>query len=300
MSGRFASRATRSPSSATHTAPCVGTPISHWVRSPSTQPATRSPTPAYKSTISTASSAPACSRAREARAPQDGVSIVSSDWLAQHLGVNPTYSAGFQGIGQITGSVALAVNAIASGAADYVLMHRALHNPPGRYHANPMQEARGAQQWTAPQGFFGPLAMIALPYNEYLQRYGARRESMAAVVVEARKNGARIPWSFWHDKPLSREDYLAAPMLVDPVCRYDCDIPVDGVAAFVFTSAERARDLPHPPVYVTGYASGAPIARRLPLHWPLDDIIDGGARDGAAALGTRRDLARRCRPASGL
>jgi acetyl-CoA acetyltransferase len=133
-------------------------------------------------------------------------------------------------------------------------------------------------QWTAPQGFFGPLAMIALPYNEYLQRFGARRESMAAVAVEARKNGARIPWSFWHDRPLSPDEYLQAPMLFDPVCRYDCDIPVDGVAAFVFTSAERAKDLPHPPVYVAGYAGGTPTRRRLPLHWPLDDILDGGAQ----------------------
>ena len=59
-------------------------------------------------------------------------------------------------------------------------------------------------QWTAPQGFFGPLAMIALPYNEYLQRYGATRDAMAAVLVEARKNGARIPWSYWHDQPAHR------------------------------------------------------------------------------------------------
>ena len=35
--------------------------------------------------------------------------------------------------------------------------------------------------------------MIALPYNEYLQRYGASREAMAAVLVEARKNGAAHP-----------------------------------------------------------------------------------------------------------
>jgi acetyl-CoA acetyltransferase len=208
---------------------------------------------------------------------EDGVSTVSSAWLAQHLGANPRYVAGFEGIGQITGSVGIAVNAVASGAADYVLFHRALHNPAGRYHANPMREARGPQQWTAPQGFFGPLAMIALPYNEYLQRFGATRESMAAVVVEARKNGARIPWSYWHDKPLSTDEYLSAPMLFDPVCRYDCDIPVDGVATFVFTSAERAKDLPHPPVYVAGYAAGTPTRRRLPLHWPLDDILDGGA-----------------------
>jgi acetyl-CoA acetyltransferase len=208
---------------------------------------------------------------------EDGVSVVTSAWLAEHLGADPNYVAGFDGIGQITGSVAIAVNALASGAADYVLFHRALHNPAGRYHANPMREVRGAMQWTAPQGFFGPLAMIALPFNEYLQRYGARRESMAAVAVEARKNGSRLPWSFWHDRPLDAAEYLSAPMLFDPVCRYDCDIPVDGVAAFIFTSADRARDLPHRPVYVAGYASGAPTRRRLPLHWPLDDIVEGGA-----------------------
>lgn len=209
---------------------------------------------------------------------EDGVSTVSSAWLAQHLGATPRYVAGFEGIGQITGSVGMAVNAIASGAADYVLLHRALHNPSGKYHANPMREARGQQQWTAPQGFFGPLAMIALPHNEYLQRYGARRESMAAVVVEARKNGARIPWSYWHDRPLAADEYLSAPLLFDPVCRYDCDIPVDGVAAFVLTSADRAKDGPHRPVYVTGYASGMPGRRRLPLHWPLDDIVEGGVQ----------------------
>jgi acetyl-CoA acetyltransferase len=207
---------------------------------------------------------------------EDGVSIVSPNWLAQSLGINPRYSAGFSGVGQLSGSVTLAVNAVASGAADYVVLHRALHNPQGKYHANPMREVHGAQQWTAPQGYFGPLAMIALPYNEYLQRFGARREAMAAVVVEARKNGARIPWSYWHDQPLTAEEYLDAPPIFDPVCRYDCDIPVDGVATFVFTTAERAKDMPHPPVYVAGYGMGAPTRHRLPLHWPLDDILDGG------------------------
>jgi acetyl-CoA acetyltransferase len=212
-----------------------------------------------------------------AHVAEDGISLVSPNWLAEHLGLNPRYAAGFQGMGQLPGSVAMAVNAVASGAADYVVVHRALHNPAGRYHGNPMTEARGAQQWTVPQGFFGPLAMIALAYNEYLQRYGAEREAMAAVVAEARKNGSRIPWSYWYEKPLSPDEYLAAPMINDPICRFDCDIPVDGVAAFVFTSAERAKDLPHPPVYVSGFASGSPTRRRLPLHWPLDDIMEVGA-----------------------
>jgi acetyl-CoA acetyltransferase len=190
--------------------------------------------------------------------------------------VNPCYAAGFQGYGQLPGAVSLAVNAVASGAANHVVVHRALHNPRGSYHSNPMQEARGSQQWTAPQGFFGPLAMIALAYNEYVQRYGASREAMAAVVAEARKNGSRLPWSYWSGKPLSPDEYLDAPMIDDPICRLDCDIPVDGVAAFVFTTAERARDLPQRPVYVAGYATGAPVRHRLPLHWPLDDIMEIG------------------------
>jgi acetyl-CoA acetyltransferase len=206
----------------------------------------------------------------------DGVTHVSANWLAEHLGVSPAFAAGFQGFGQIPGSLSLAVNAIASGAADYVLLHRSLHNPVAAYHQNPMQEVRGEGQWTVPQGYFGPLAMIALTYNEYIQRYGAQRVSMATVVAEARKNGSRIPWSFWHGRPLGVEEYLAAPMINDPICRFDCDIPVDGAAVFVLTSAERARDLPHRPVYVTGYATGAPVKRRLMTHWPLDDIMGVG------------------------
>ena len=225
-----------------------------------------------------------------AHASVDGVSIVTANWLAEHLGVNPRFAAGFQGFGQVPGAVMLAVNALATGAVDHVVVHRALHNPPrGRYHANPMTEAHGAMQWTAPQGFFGPLAMIALPYNEYLQRYGASRDAMAAVLVEARANGARIPWSYWRDKPITASDYLDARVISDPIGVLDCDIPVDGVAAFVLTRADRARDLPNRPVYVTGYAQGTQSRPRLPLHWPLDDIMDAGF-----------EVARRLEASSGL
>jgi acetyl-CoA acetyltransferase len=207
----------------------------------------------------------------------DGVNTVSSNWLAARLGARARFVAGFQGYGQLPGSVALAVNALVSGAADYVLVHRSLHNPAGAYHANRSETAAGTSQWTMPQGFFGPVATIALAYNEYLGRYGASREAMAAVVVEARRNGARIPWSYWSGKPLAADDYLAAPMINDPVCRLDCDLPVDGAAAFVLTTAERAADLPHRPVHVAGYALAQPPVGRLPMHWPLDDIAGAGA-----------------------
>ena len=191
------------------------------------------------------------------RAPVDGVDIVTSNWITEQLGVHARWLCGFQGLGQIPGAVILAVNAIASGAANYVLVHRALSNPPGKYHENPMTEARGPAQWTAPHGLWGPPAMMALSYMGYMQRYGATREDMARVVVELRRHAARIPWAFWYDKPLTVDDYLNARMIADPICVLDCDIPVDGAVAFILTSAERARDLPHKPVYVAGYAQAS-------------------------------------------
>jgi acetyl-CoA acetyltransferase len=207
---------------------------------------------------------------------QDGISTVTSAWIAKHLGADPAYVVGFQGIGQITGSMTLAVNAIASGAADYVLFHRALHNPAGAYNDNPMTRARGANQWAAPQGFFGAMPAIALAYNEYCQRYGATREAMASLIVEARKNGARIPWSVWHGKPLTLEEYMAEPQIIWPMCRLDADMPVEGAAVFILTSAERAKDLPHKPVYISGYASGYPREHRSALHWTLDEMMAAG------------------------
>ena len=207
----------------------------------------------------------------------DGISTVTSAWLAKHLGADPAYVVGFQGIGQITGSMTLAVNAIASGAADYVLFHRALHNPAGGYNDNPMTRATGADQWMAPQGFFGSMAAIALAYNEYCLKYGATREAMAHLVVEARKNGSRIPWSAWYGKPLTVDNYMAETQIFEPMCRLDADMPVEGVAVFILTSAERAKDLPHKPVYVAGYASGYPRDHRTALHWTLDEMMSSGA-----------------------
>jgi acetyl-CoA acetyltransferase len=207
----------------------------------------------------------------------DGVSMVTAQWMAEHLGIRPRWASGFQGYGQLVGSVMLAVNAIASGAADYVLLHRALANPVGgRYNENPMTEAAGAAQWTAPHGLWGPPAQVAMPYNEYLQRYGASREDMATVVVELRNSAARIPWAYWSGQPITVDDYMNARMIAEPICIFDCDIPVDAVGAFVLTSGARARDLPHRPVYVGGFGMGSPTAFTTAATWTLDDIMAGG------------------------
>lgn len=214
---------------------------------------------------------------------RDGIELVTAGWVAEQLKVQPRWLNGFQGMGQICGSVALATDAIASGAADYVVVHRAMYNPPVRYNANPMTHAEGSNQWTAPHGYWGPPTHMALVYNEYQQRYGATREHMATVAVAARAAGAKVPWSHWHDRPITRDDYLDSRMIAEPMSVLDCDIPVTGVGAFVLTSAERAADLPHKPVYVAGYAQGWSRRQQGPTIWTLDDIEPGG-REVASIL----------------
>ncbi len=222
-------------------------------------------------------------------AQADGVTSVSADWLVRGLGGNPEFALNVQGAPQLAGAVAVAADSIASGRAGTVVVYRALHNPTGHYQENTADEFGAAQQWTAPQGYFGPIAAIALPGMEYVQRFGVEREALAEVAVTARRNGARVPWSSWYGNPLSIEEYLAAPRICDPIGRYDCDRPVDGAAAFVLTSAARARDRPNRPVYLTASVLATSTRHRALLHWPLEDIQAGGA-----------DLARRLWRRSGL
>jgi acetyl-CoA acetyltransferase len=113
-----------------------------------------------------------------------------------------------------------------------------------------------------------------------MQRYGATREAMARLVIEARNNGAKQPWSHWYGKPITIEDYLNEPLICDPMSRLDCDIPVQGVGVFILTRADRAKDGPNMPVHITGYANGYPSVHRLPLHWTLDDMEQSGQAVG--------------------
>ena len=53
-------------------------------------------------------------------------------------------------------------------------------------------------------------------------------------------------------KPITVDDVIESPMISSPLHRLDCCLMTDGGGAVVVTSAERARDLRKPPVYVLG------------------------------------------------
>ena len=100
-------------------------------------------------------------------------------------------------------------------------------------------------------GLQGPGQALALQVRRHMHKYGTRREAFGEVVMSSRANAATRETAF-RRKPLTLEEYIASPMLADPLCRLDFCLENDGALAFVVTSAERAVDRPQKPVYIAG------------------------------------------------
>lgn len=104
-----------------------------------------------------------------------------------------------------------------------------------------------------------PISSYALAANRHMALYGTTREQMADVAVAARAWARLNPDAFVRD-PLTREEVLASRMISDPISKADCCLVTDGGGALVLVRAERARDMPHPPVYVLG--TGISVSHR--------------------------------------
>jgi acetyl-CoA acetyltransferase len=210
-------------------------------------------------------------------APVDGIDIVGVSYLSQTMELsNLRWCCSITG-GTITAAVVEAVHAVYSGACDYALVWRAMHNPPGQYGRTSQPRVSGESQFTAPWGFGHNVIRFSLPYSRYMGKYGATREHLATFIARNRANAAENPNAVFYRRPITVDDYLNDRIVADPLSLLDCDMPVDGCGAVVVTTAERARDLKQKPAFVTGGASlGLPPRRSLVLT--LEDFMTSGRR----------------------
>jgi acetyl-CoA acetyltransferase len=109
-------------------------------------------------------------------------------------------------------------------------------------------------EWELPYGLRMPIGAYALAASRHMAVYGTTAEQLAQIAVDTRAWASMNPNARFQD-PLTIDDVLASPMIASPLHLLDCCLVTDGAGAFVMTSAERARDLPKPPVYVLGAAS---------------------------------------------
>ena len=104
-----------------------------------------------------------------------------------------------------------------------------------------------------------PVYATAMQFQRYLHKYGKTHDMMAPFVVNSRANGLKMPEGYWaqhRPTPVTTEEYLESRWMAEPANLLDNDIPIHTAAAYLFTTAERARDMRQPPVYVLGHASG--------------------------------------------
>ncbi len=177
--------------------------------------------------------------------------------LAEYLQIFPRYCISTSAGGGTTySSLFNAATAIACGVCDTVLICLAdrLRSGLSREQAMQTQSSTGHREFEIPYGPTVP-AYYALIARAHMDAYGTTPEQLAAVAVHARQHAVRNPAAQMRD-PITIDDVLNSRMIADPLHLLDCSLVSDGGAAVILTSAERAGDFPHHPVYILGAGEG--------------------------------------------
>ena len=205
--------------------------------------------------------------------------------MAEYLQIFPKYcvSAGAGG-GTTFAVLYQAAAAIEHGICETVVISMAdsLRTGLSREAAMVMQSSSGHPQYETPYGSTVP-GYYALAAQAYMHEYGATPEHLAGVAVTCRQHACLNPGAQMRE-PITVDDVLASRLIADPLRLLDCSLVSDGGAAVVLTSAERARDLPHQPVYLLGAGEGHGHEHISQAHSMTSSAAkDSGARAYAMA-----------------
>lgn len=194
----------------------------------------------------------------------DGVAAagISPITVANYLGIAPTYvDATTVGGCSFLVHVRHAAAAISAGLCEVVLV---THGESGKSRVGaPPRAADPASpqgQFEAPYGTVGPPSMFPIGVLRYMKEFGLTHEQLASVAVAQRRWSAQVPRAMFRDL-ITVDDVLASRVVAYPMHLLECCLVTDGGGALVVTSAERAKSLAKPPVYVlgTGEASETPM-----------------------------------------
>jgi acetyl-CoA acetyltransferase len=189
----------------------------------------------------------------------DGVCHAESSMgFAEYLGVHPTFTdSTMTGGSSYEVHAEHAASAIAAGVCDVVIgvygstprSDRKLKRG-GGFRRGPMGPNPMAE-WEWPYGMRMPMGPYALSASRHMHEFGTTSEQLAQIAVSTREWACLNPRARYQT-PITIEDVLASPLQTSPLHLLDCCLVTDGAGAFVMTSAERARSLKKPPVYVLG------------------------------------------------
>ena len=90
----------------------------------------------------------------------------------------------------------------------------------------------------APLGHGGPNGVYALVTSRQMKAYGLEKSDYGHIAVAQRAWAARNPFAVYRT-PMTMDEYLAAPLVADPLSRYDCVPVVAGAQAIVIAHPDR-------------------------------------------------------------
>jgi acetyl-CoA acetyltransferase len=131
----------------------------------------------------------------------------------------------------------------------------------------------------AAYGAFGVNGLYALVAQRHMHRFGTTHDHLGAIAVAERAWAQGNPRAQFHGKPLSIEEYHASRWVTEPFHLLDCCLVSNGGLAVIVTSAERARSLRQPPVYLLGMGQGHPGGD------PLETLASGAGLAAKTAFG---------------
>ena len=154
-----------------------------------------------------------------------------------------------------------AAAAVAAGACNHVLITfgrnvSAASNKAGaRIHQMP--QFHYVTEFEYPMGAIAPAQLYAPMARRHMELYGTTVEQFGEVAVACREH-ALLNGNAVMKKPITLEDHRNSRMIADPFRLLDCSLESDGGAAVVVSATERAGDLRHRRVYISGVAEGHP------------------------------------------
>jgi acetyl-CoA acetyltransferase len=187
----------------------------------------------------------------ESPTAQQVARLIGAPNLAAFADIMPNNPSGL-------GGPMAAVMAVASGMCETVVAFRCLTREAGYsggVKAGP-DIVTGPDQHLTPYGYAGGIIVdMALAKRRWMAEYHRGEEDFGRIAVNARRWSALNPRAVLRE-PISMDDYLGARMIADPLRILDCDYPVNGACATIFTTVPRARDLQQEPVLVESMAYG--------------------------------------------
>jgi acetyl-CoA acetyltransferase len=191
-------------------------------------------------------------------------SVMASFSLQQAMGLRDLRLSATMNIGGATAAAMImhAAQSIDAGMANVVACVFAdapLKAPtPGKAKTGSAAAYGFGRGLNASYGQFGVNAMYAFVARRHMHLYGTTNEHLGAIAVAQRQWANMNPDAQFYDTPMSLADYNSSRWIVEPFHLYDCCLVSNGGLAVIVTSAERAKDLKHPPVYILGMGQGHP------------------------------------------